>query len=80
MSIIQHDNKIHQNTCNLAESTRQTAVAAAISAGGSSTTVSKAIQTSEAAYFRAVIASCVANGIESAVFRQGLFELSGSRT
>jgi hypothetical protein len=70
--IMQHDNKTHERTCNLAESARQTGVSAAISQA--------AVKAVEATYLRAVINSCVANGIESAVFRQGLFELSGSRT
>ena len=80
MSIIQHDNKVHQNTCTIAEMNRQVSESAAIAAGGGSAVVAAAIKASTATYFRAVIASCVANGIESAVFHQGLFELSGSRT
>ena len=75
---IQHDNKQHQNSCQLAEMTRQVAVAAAIAAGGSSATVQAAIKTAEATFYRAVIASCVANGVPGeATFRQSLHDVAG---
>jgi hypothetical protein len=77
MPIIQHDNKTHERTANAAESTRQVAVAAAITAGGGSAAVAAAIKTAEVAYYRAVIASCVANGVEAGGFRQGLHDLIG---
>ena len=81
MSIIQHDNKTHERTCNLAEMTRQVAVSAAIAAGGGSATVQKAIQTAEATYYRALIASCIANGVPGeATFRQSLHDLIGQST
>jgi hypothetical protein len=80
MSVIQHDNKVFQTAANNSESVRQVAVDAAVKAGGSSATVAAAIKTAEAAYFRLVIASAVANSIEPGVWRQGLWELTGSRT
>jgi hypothetical protein len=80
MSMTQHENKVFQTAANNAESLRQILVDAAVKAGGSSTTVTAAIKTAEAAYFRSVIASAVANGIEAGVWREGLFELTGSRT
>jgi non-canonical (house-cleaning) NTP pyrophosphatase len=77
MSIVHHDNKVFQTAANNSESVRQVAVDGAVKAGGSSATVAAAIKTAEAAYFRAVIASCVQNGIEAGVFRQGLYYLTG---
>jgi len=65
---------------NNAESARQTAVAAAIVAGGGSATVQKNVAAAEATFYRAVIASCAARGIEAAVYRQALYDVSGSRT
>ncbi len=61
MSTIVHDNKVHQNTCNIAEMNRQVAVQAA---GGSQA----AIKTAETTYYRAVIASCVANALKPVFF------------
>jgi hypothetical protein len=75
--IIQHDNKTHQTTVNTAEMTRQVAVAAAIAAGGGSAVVQKAVAASEANFYRDAIASCLANGLESAVFRQSLHDVAG---
>jgi hypothetical protein len=72
-TLVVHDNKVHQNACNIAEMNRQVAVQAA---GGSQA----AIRTAEAAYYRAVIASCVTNGVEAAVFRQALYDVSGQHT
>jgi hypothetical protein len=80
MSIILHDNKTHEKTANLAEMTRQVGVTAAIAAGGGSAAVALAIKAAETAYYRAVIASCLANGVESAVWRQGLHDLTGQWT
>ena len=69
MSIMLHPNSTHQTTCNLAESARQTAVAAA---GGNQVLVTLA----EIAYYRSVIASCVANGIPGVShFQQALRDL-----
>jgi hypothetical protein len=75
--IIQHPNKTHESAANLAEMTRQGAVSAAIAAGGSSATVQAAISAAEATFYRSVIASCLANGIEAGAFRQGLHDATG---
>jgi hypothetical protein len=75
--IIQHENKTHQTTANNAEMTRQSAVAAAIAAGGGDAAVALAIKNAEAAFYRAVIASCVANNIPANNFRESLFNLTG---
>jgi hypothetical protein len=78
--IILHDNKVHQNTANTAEMTRQVAVAAAVAAGGGSAAVALAVKNAEATYYRSVIASCVANNIPSGDFREGLHALTGQWT
>jgi hypothetical protein len=78
--IIQNNNKTHEKTANTAEMTRQVAVSAAIAAGGSSATVQKNISAAEAIFYRAVIASCLANGVEAGAFRQGLHDLTGQWT
>ena len=80
MSTIQHDDKVFQTAANNAESVRQVAVDAAVKAGGSSATVAAAVKTAEAAYFRSVIASATSRGIEAGIYREGLYELTGSRT
>jgi hypothetical protein len=77
MSIIISDNKTHEKTANTAEMTRQVAVSAAIAAGGGYTAVDAATKTAEAAYYRSVIASCVANNIPAGAFRRGLRDLTG---
>jgi hypothetical protein len=77
MSIIVSNNKAHQTAVNLAESARQVGVTQAIAAGGGSAAVAAAIKTSEATYFRAAIASGLANGVEVGIFRQGLHDLTG---
>jgi hypothetical protein len=78
--IVQNANKTHEKTANLAEMTRQVGVTAAIAAGGSSATVQKNISAAEAIFYRAVIASCLANGVEAGAFRQGLHDLTGQWT
>jgi hypothetical protein len=77
MPVIQHPNKTHETTTNSAEMLRQGAVSAAVAAGGGSATVAAAVKTAEVAYYRSVIASCVANGIEAGGFRRGLRDLTG---
>ena len=77
MSIIQHDDKVFQTAANNFEGVRQTAVDAAVKAGGSSATISAAIRIAEVAYFRSVIASAASRGIEAGIFRQGLHDLIG---
>ncbi|MGY3358843.1 hypothetical protein ACVWZK_005506 [Bradyrhizobium sp. GM0.4] len=73
--IIEHANKTHQATCNLAEGTRQQGVAAAIAAGGGSATVATAVRTAEIAFYRTVRDSAIANGQQSAQFYQALRDL-----
>jgi hypothetical protein len=73
--IIQHVNPVHQGTAITAEMTRQVAVAAAIAAGGAN--VQANIRAAEATFYRSIIASCLANGLESAVFRQSLHDVAG---
>jgi hypothetical protein len=73
--IIEHTNKTHQAACVLAEGTRQQEVSAAIIAGGGSPTVAAAVRTAEIKFYRAVIASAVANGQQSAQFGQALRDL-----
>lgn len=77
MPIIQHPNKTHEKACTDAEGSRQNSVAAALAAGGGSATVKAAVAAAEAIYYRAVIASCKANGIEAGAFRQGLRDVAG---
>jgi hypothetical protein len=73
--IIQHPNKTHESAANLAEMTRQGAVSAAVAAGGSNAVVLAAIKAVELTFYRAVVASCVANGLQSAQFGQALRDL-----
>jgi hypothetical protein len=73
--IIEHANKTHQATCNLAEGTRQQAVSAAILAGGGSSTVAAAVRAAEIAFYRSVRDSAAANGQQSAQFHQALRDL-----
>jgi hypothetical protein len=69
MSTIQSDTKSHEKTVNLAESVRQVEVAAA---GGSAA----AVKTAEIKFYRAFVASCLANGnLESGIARAALREL-----
>jgi hypothetical protein len=79
MSISQSGNAAHDTAANAAEMTRQVAdrqAHATFPTGGAS--YDSTIKANAVAYFRAVIASAVTNGIDAAVFRQALFELTGS--
>jgi hypothetical protein len=81
MAITQSENRAHQATSNLSEATRQSDYAAAKSAftaGGTQATYDAALKAADIAHFRRVIASGVANSIQVGVFRQALFELTGS--
>ena len=80
MSVIEHENKTHAATCNNSEMTRQGAVSAAIAAGGGSATVAAAVRTAEIAHYRRIIASCLANGLQSAQFGQALRDLGTGGT
>jgi len=80
MSITQSEKSAHQTTSNLSEATRQADAAAATKAfnlGGTSAAYQAALQTADAAHFRRVIASCVANGVDAGVYRQGLHDILG---
>jgi hypothetical protein len=71
----------HDATSNASEATRQAADAAALAtfkAGGTSAAYQATLNANAAADFRRRIASAVANGIDPAVFRQALWELTGS--
>jgi hypothetical protein len=78
--IIEHTNRIHAATCSLSEGTRQADVASAILAGGGSATVANSVRTAEIAYYRRIVASCVANGLQSAQFGQALRDLGTGGT
>jgi hypothetical protein len=83
--IIDHTNKQHQTTVNLAESGKQVALDAArktfIAGGGGpaqQAAYDAATKTADAAFYRACIASCVANGVPGeATFRQSLHDVVG---
>ncbi len=71
----------HDATSSASEATRQAADAAALAtfkAGGTSAAYQAALNTNAAADFRRRITSAVANGIDPAVWRQALWELTGS--
>ena len=80
MSSIQHENKVHQATCVASELSRQTEVSQAITAGGGSATVAAAVRTAEIKFYRAVIASALANGLPSTQFADALRALGTGGT
>jgi len=73
MSVILHDNKIHQAACAIAESNRQAAVFAA---NGSPA----AVKAADIAFYRAVIVSAKANNLPFINFSQALFFLGTDGT
>jgi|1185.fasta_scaffold70740_1 hypothetical protein len=73
--IIENTNRIHAAVCVAAKGRRQQEVSAAIVAGGGSATVAAAVRTAEIKFYRAAITSAVANGQQSAQFRQALCDL-----
>ena len=75
MTSIYSTNKVRQATCDVSESTRQSAIAAAVATGGGSAAVAAAIKTAEIAHYRRIIASCVANSLPFSNFTQALIEL-----
>ena len=82
MSIIQTGNRTHDTTCNTAEMTRQVADnkarATFLAAGGGPTAqpaYDAALKTNSITYYRALVASCVANGLSSSDFEQALRDL-----
>jgi hypothetical protein len=71
----------HDAAAAASESTRQNADAAALAtfkAGGTSAAYQAALNANAAADFRRRIASAQANGIQAGVFREALWELTGS--
>ena len=72
MSAIKTGIKAHDDTCIAAEMNRQTAVAPAIAAGGA---VQSAVKSAEIAFYRSVVASCLANGLPFGNFTQALRDL-----
>jgi hypothetical protein len=80
MSTINHPDKVFETQVNTAEMNRQQAVASAIAAGGSSAVVQKNVAAAEATFYRSVIQSCIARGVEAGVYRGALYDLTGQRT
>ena len=71
----------HDATSSASEATRQAADAVALAAftsGGTSAAYQATLISNAAADFRRRITSAVANGIDPVVFRQALWELTGS--
>lgn len=71
----------HDAVAAASEATRQAADAvaqAAFKAGGTSAALQTALQANAAADWRRRIASAVSNGVDPAVWRQALFEITGS--
>jgi len=68
MSVIQHENKIHEKACTIAESNRQ----AVVNAAGSS---AAAVKAADVAFYRAVIASCKTNSLPFSNFTYALIDL-----
>jgi hypothetical protein len=77
MSIIRSGNSAHDTTASTAEMTRQVADDKA-RASLTDTALQAALNANAVTYFRSVIASGVANGIEVSTFREGLHRLTGS--
>jgi hypothetical protein len=76
--IIQHPVKAHENSCIAAEMTRTAVIGSAklaYDAGGPLATYVAAIKSAEISFYRAVVASCVANGLPSSNFYPALRDL-----
>jgi hypothetical protein len=67
MSATKTGNVTHDTNCQIAESTRQVAVAAA--------STQSAVRSAEIAYYRTCKASALANGIQPTQFISALYEL-----
>jgi len=67
MSKIKTGNKAHDDACDVAESTRQSAITA--------TTTQANARTAEITYYRALKASAIANNCSPAQFTTALMEL-----
>lgn len=80
---MQTGNMAFDSATNAAEGVRQTAdrqALATFQAGGTQAAYDAALKTNSVAYFRAMIAACTANGFQTGVYRQALWELTGSET
>jgi hypothetical protein len=83
MSIIKTGISAHDTTTNTAEMTRQVAddkARATFLAGGTDAAYAAALQANAVTYYRAVIASAIANGLQYDVFSEALHRLTGSYT
>jgi hypothetical protein len=81
MSIVQSGNKTHDATANTAEMTRQVTddkARATFVAGGTDAAYAASLQASALTYYRALVASCVANGLPHTAFDEALHRLTGS--
>jgi hypothetical protein len=68
MSITKSGNRVHDDACNLSEMTRQSAVA-------SQTGNQANIKAAEIIFYRACLASALANGLQSGAFVRALQDL-----
>ncbi|UPJ69884.1 hypothetical protein [Bradyrhizobium sp. 187] len=76
--IIRSGHATHDATCVAAETTKQAVIGSAKLAydtGGSLATYVAAIKTAEIAFYRSLVASCVANGLPSSQFYPALRDL-----
>ena len=75
MSQIKTGIAAHDNTCSTAEMNRQVAddkARATFIGGGTQAAYDAALRTNSITYYRAVVASCVANGLQAGHFEQAL--------
>jgi hypothetical protein len=68
---IRSDNKTHEASCAVAESTHQAAIAAANGNAAS-------LRTAEQVYYRAIISSCKTNGLPFVHFSEALHNWLGT--
>jgi hypothetical protein len=87
MSIIRSGNRTHDTTANTAEMTRQVSDDKArqthLAAGGgpaAQPAYDAALKTNAIVYYRAVVASCLANGLSSSNFEDALRNLGTGGT
>jgi hypothetical protein len=81
MSIISTGNRTHDTTANTAEMTRQVAddkARATFLAGGTDAAYAAALQANVVTYYRALISSAIANGLQYTPFSEALHRLTGS--
>jgi hypothetical protein len=78
MSIIKTGISAHDTTANTAEMIRQVTddkARATFLAGGTDAAYAAALRTNSITYYRALVASCVANGLPAGNFAQALRDL-----